>query len=150
MESGEKAVNLYTDGACSYNPGPGGWGVILNNAEGKGVFGRGGKHHQQPDGADRRDRGAFGFKEPAASIYTPFPVCGQRVNKAWRKGGNQPAGKRPIKKPALNADLGLNLLTLMETHEVSITWIKGHAGHPKNERCDKLATDYIQMLKEKV
>ena len=136
-----KHVDIYTDGACSGNPGPGGYGAIL-------VF-RG--IEKELSGAERETTnnrmellGAIKalelLKEPCEVTLTSdskYLVDG--ITRGWARSWRANGWKKADKKPALNADLWERLLDLLETHMVTFEWVKGHDGHPYNERCDKLA-----------
>ena len=137
-----KAVELFTDGACSGNPGPGGWGAILRY--------RG--HERELSGGDAHTTnnrmelsaviaGLEQLKEPCSVTLTSDSkyVC-DAITKGWARGWKKNGWRKSDKSPALNADLWDKLLTLLDTHEITVVWVKGHAGHPENERCDKLAT----------
>ena len=137
-----KAVELFTDGACSGNPGPGGWGAILRY--------RG--HERELSGGDAHTTnnrlelsaviaGLEQLKEPCAVTLTSDSkyVC-DAITKGWARSWKKNGWRKSDKSPALNADLWDKLLALLDTHEITVVWVKGHAGHPENERCDKLAT----------
>ena len=137
-----KAVELFTDGACSGNPGPGGWGAILRY--------RG--HERELSGGDAHTTnnrmelsaviaGLEQRKEPCAVTLTSDSkyVC-DAITKGWARSWKKNGWRKSDKSPALNADLWDKLLALLDTHEITVVWVKGHAGHPENERCDKLAT----------
>jgi ribonuclease HI len=150
MGTDKKIVNLYTDGACSHNPGPGGWGAILEY---------GGREKELSGGEKNTTNnrmelmavieGLSALKEPCqVNLYTDSQYVANSIIKGWAESWQKNGWKKADKKPALNADLWEQLLALLKIHETSITWVKGHAGHPENERCDKLATGYIQLLKD--
>lgn len=150
MGTDKKIVNLYTDGACSHNPGPGGWGAILEY---------GGRERELSGGEKNTTNnrmelmavieGLSALKEPCqVNLYTDSQYVANSIIKGWAESWQKNGWKKADKKPALNADLWEQLLALLKIHETSITWVKGHAGHPENERCDKLATGYIQLLKD--
>lgn len=136
-----KTVEIFTDGACSGNPGPGGWGAILRY---------GTVEKELSDGAadttnNRMELSGViqalkALKEPCHVILTTDSkyVC-DSVNKKWVYGWKAKGWIKSDKKPALNVDLWEQLLPLLERHEVEFVWVKGHAGHPENERCDQLA-----------
>ena len=137
-----KAVELFTDGACSGNPGPGGWGAILRY--------RG--HERELSGGDAHTTnnrmelsaviaGLEQLKEPCSVTLTSDSkyVC-DAITKGWARSWKKNGWRKSDKSPALNVDLWDRLLALLDTHEVTVVWVKGHAGHPENERCDKLAT----------
>ena len=137
-----KAVELFTDGACSGNPGPGGWGAILRYHG----------HERELSGGDAHTTnnrmelsaviaGLEQLKEPCAVTLTSDSkyVC-DAITKGWARGWKKNGWRKSDKSPALNVDLWDRLLALLDMHEVTVVWVKGHAGHPENERCDKLAT----------
>ena len=135
-----KQVLLYTDGACSGNPGPGGWGAIL----------RYGGHEKELCGGDALTtnnrmeltgviEGLSALKEPCAvALYSDSTYVVDSVGKgwvySWRAKNWQKSGG-----PVPNADLWQRLLPLLAKHKVNLHWIRGHTGHPENERCDKMA-----------
>lgn len=136
-----KKVEIYTDGACSGNPGAGGWGAILKY----------GKHTKELSGYDpettnnRMELTAVisaleALKEPCEAVVTTDSkyVC-DGINNGWARAWRAHGWIKSDKKPALNPDLWERLLVLCETHRVSFVWVKGHDGHPENERCDMLA-----------
>ena len=136
-----KKVFLFTDGACSGNPGPGGWGAILRYGEAEKELSGG----EQNTTNNRMELTAVisalaALKEPCEVVIqsdSRYVVDG--VEKGWAHSWKQNGWRKADKKPALNADLWEKLLTLLDIHTVSFVWIKGHAGHPENERCDQLA-----------
>jgi len=136
-----KQVTIYTDGACSGNPGPGGWGAIL---EFQGVEKElsGGEAHTTNN---RMELSACIFalralKEPCqVELYTDSKYVCDAVVKRWVYGWRAKGWIKADKKPALNVDLWEQLLPLLETHKVSWNWVKGHASNEKNNRCDALA-----------
>lgn len=136
-----KKVDLYTDGACSGNPGPGGWGAILRY---KGVEKElsGGEN---PTTNNRMElsaaiAGLEILKEKCAvTLYTDSQYVANGISKGWAASWRKNGWKKSDKTPALNADLWARLLELTEYHNVTFVWVKGHAGHPENERCDRLA-----------
>lgn len=144
-----KKVNLYTDGACRGNPGPGGWGAIL---EYKGIE-RELSGGENPTTNNRMEltaaiMGLKALNEPCEVVLTSdskYLVDG--IEKGWAKSWKNKGWKKSDGKPALNPDLWDELLKLFDVHKVSLVWVKGHAGHPKNERCDALATAEADKLK---
>ena len=141
-----KKVEIYTDGACSGNPGPGGWGAVLRyrNANGQ-VFE---KELSGGDAATTNNRmeltafiEAVGLlKEPCEIRYcsdSQYVING--LEKGWAKSWRARGWKKADKSPALNPDLWAKALDLAEKHQITYVWVKGHAGHPENERCDQLA-----------
>ena len=144
-----KTVTLYTDGACSGNPGPGGWGAILRY---KGVTRElsGGEAQTTNNRMELTAciEGLKALKEPCRVLLTTdSKYVADGLQKGWAKSWQANGWRKADKKPALNPDLWEELLALYETHSVEILWVKGHAGHPENERCDALATAYYQNLK---
>ena len=140
----KKRVEIFTDGACSGNPGPGGYGAIL----------RYGEHIKELSGGEEQTTNnrmeltavitaLEALKEPCLVILTTdskYVVDG--IEKGWAKSWRENGWKKKDKKPALNPDLWGKLLDLLEVHEVKFNWVKGHAGHPENERCDELAVNF--------
>jgi len=136
-----KKVDIYTDGACSGNPGPGGWGAIL-------VYGGHEKEISGGDASTTNNRmelmavisALSVLKESCdVSLYSDSKYVCDALTKGWAikwRGNNW---IKPDKKPALNSDLWEKLLELYERHKVTVIWVKGHAGHAYNERCDQLA-----------
>ena len=145
-----KHVDIYTDGACSGNPGPGGWGAILryNGAE-KELSGS-----QAETTNNRMELTAVisalsALKEPCeVTVYTDSKYVCDAITKGWVYSWKKNGWKKADKKPALNSDLWEQMLSLLKTHKTEFIWLKGHAGHPENERCDRLAVgEYSKYLK---
>ena len=139
-----KKVEIYTDGACSGNPGPGGWGAVLRYRSGEKVYE---KELSGGDAATTNNRmeltafiEALGLlKEPCEVRYcsdSQYVING--LEKGWAKSWRARGWKKADKSPALNADLWAKALELAEKHTITYIWVKGHAGHPENERCDQL------------
>ncbi len=134
-------VTIYTDGACSGNPGPGGYGTVMQY----------GKHRNELSGGFRKTtnnrmellaviEGLQALKHPCeVTIFSDSKYIVDAVNKGWAKRWQAIGWKRNKKERALNPDLWARLLKLLETHDVSLQWVKGHAGNPGNERADALA-----------
>lgn len=136
-----KTVYIYTDGACSGNPGPGGWGAILRyNGVEKELSG--GDAHTTNN---RMEMCAVlyalqALKEPCQVILTSdSKYVIDSITKGWVYGWQKKGWKKSDGKPALNVDLWQQLLEEIRKHELEYVWIKGHAGHPENERCDAQA-----------
>ena len=136
-----KTVTLYTDGACSGNPGPGGWGAIL---EYQGVE----KEFSGGESATTNNRmeltavieGLSALKEPCiVELYSDSKYVIDGLSKGWAVSWRKNGWKKADKKPALNPDLWEKLLDLAEKHQLRYHWVKGHAENPKNNRCDQLA-----------
>ena len=136
-----KTVTLYTDGACSGNPGPGGWGAILEyNGYEKELSGG-----ENPTTNNRMEltaviRGLQALKEPCiVELYSDSKYVIEALEKGWAAGWKKKGWIKSDKKPALNPDLWEVLLSLNERHTLHYHWVKGHADNPKNNRCDELA-----------
>ena len=146
-----KTVEIYTDGACSGNPGPGGWGAILRY---KGVEKElsGG----EPETTNNRMEltavisALSALKEPCdVQLYSDSKYIIDAVTKGWAKSWKAKGWIKADKKPALNSDLWDELLTLLDKHTVEFIWVKGHAGHPENERCDRLAVEQSKLYADR-
>lgn len=145
-----KQIEAFTDGACSGNPGAGGWGAIL----------RFGGHEKELSGGEpmttnnRMELTAVimalsALKEPCEVLLTTdSKYVVDSVEKGWVYGWQKKGWMRAPGEPAKNADLWKRLLPLLQTHHVKFHWVKGHAGHPENERCDTLAVGAIAKIKE--
>ena len=143
-----KFVEIFTDGACSGNPGKGGWGAILRY-EG---------HEKELCGGDMQTtnnrmeltaviRSLQALKEPCGvRLTTDSKYVIDAVTKGWVYGWQRNNWRKADKKPALNVDLWETLLPLLEQHHVEFVWVKGHQGHLENERCDKMAVAYYNNL----
>jgi len=140
-------VEIYTDGACRGNPGPGGWGVVL----------RYGEHEKELYGGERQTTnnrmelmaaimGLESLKRPCSvelttdSVYVRSGITEWLPN--WKKRGWKTAARKPVK----NIDLWQRLDEAVQAHKVSWHWVKGHSGHPENERADQLANRGIDEL----
>ena len=144
-----KTVTLYTDGACSGNPGPGGWGAILEYMG----------HQRELSGGEVNTtntrmeltaviRGLQALKEPCiVELYSDSKYVIDALQKGWAVGWRKRGWIKSDNKPALNPDLWEVLLTLTETHQLNYHWVKGHAQNPKNNRCDELAVAEWKKLK---
>lgn len=144
----KKFVEIFTDGACSGNPGPGGWGVVLRFGEREKELSGGEKvttnNRMELTAAIE---GLSALKEPCkVRLVTDSKYVADGITKGWAESWRKNGWRKADKKPALNTDLWEKLLELIETHEVTIDWVKGHAGHPENERCDKLAVEFYKWL----
>lgn len=140
---GLKKVEIFTDGACRGNPGPGGYGVILRyNGREKELSEGFGKTTNNRMELLAAIAGLSKLKERCSvTLYTDSQYLYNGIEKGWAKKWRKNNWIKSDKKPALNADLWEKLLSLIEQHEVNIVWVKGHDGHPENERCDKLAVN---------
>lgn len=146
-ESG-KRVEIYTDGACSGNPGPGGWGAILRWA---------GQEKELSGGAAETTNNRMELqavitaletlKRPChVDLYTDSTYVRDGITK-WLAGWKAKGWKTASKKPVKNRDLWEDLDEAVARHDVVFHWVKGHAGHPENERADSLAVDALQAYK---
>ncbi len=143
-----KKVNIYTDGACSGNPGKGGWGAVLvYNEKEKRISGG------EKDTTNNRMEltaviKALGTLKEACEVdlTTDSKYVCDSINKGWVYSWEKNNWKKSDKKPALNTDLWIELLSLLKIHKVKFFWVKGHNGHHYNEICDTLATDEIKKL----
>lgn len=136
-----KHIDIYTDGACKFNPGPGGWAAVL-------VYNG---HEKELSGGEKQTtnnrmellaaiNGLKILKEPCeVTLYSDSKYLIDSVEKGWVYSWREKGWKKPDKSPALNPDLWEEILKLLEYHKVEFVWVKGHAGHIYNERCDRLA-----------
>ena len=144
-----KNVDIYTDGACSGNPGMGGWGAILvYNGTEKEICGSDAQTTNNRMELTAVIKALDALKEPCSVTLTTDSkyVC-DAINQQWVYNWKRNGWRKPDKKPALNVDLWEELLALLEKHSVKFVWVKGHNGNPYNERCDKLAVNEYLKLK---
>ena len=140
----EKVITIYTDGACSGNPGPGGWGALLMwNGHEKELCGGEAEttNNRMEMMAVIEALGALKGRSKV-ELYTDSKYVMQGITEwmaGWKARGWKTAGKKPVK----NQDLWERIDSLINEHNVSFFWVKGHAGHPENERADALATGAI-------
>ena len=144
-----KKITIYTDGACSGNPGPGGYGVVM-------IYG---EHIKEFSGSDLETTnnrmeimgvivGLEALNQPCqVELFSDSRYVVDAINKGWAIRWKQNNWMRNKKEPALNIDLWERLLPLLDKHKVNFNWVKGHAGHPQNERCDQLAREAIASIK---
>ena len=142
-------VKIFTDGAARGNPdGPGGYGTILQYIDSKGVL----HEREYSQGYVRTTNNRMeltgvimalsALKEPCHVVLTTdSKYVVDSVTKGWVYGWQKRGWVKADEKPALNVDLWQQLLPLLERHEVEFVWVKGHAGHPENERCDRMAVE---------
>ena len=143
-----KKVELFTDGACSGNPGPGGWGAILKYGEIEKEL-CGGERETTNNRMELTAaiEGLSALKEPCeVTLYSDSKYLVDGMDKGWAASWKKRGWKKSDNKPALNPDLWDKLLKLFEIHNVTLVWVKGHAGHPYNERCDALAVSFYKNL----
>ena len=139
--SNSRKVYLYTDGACLGNPGPGGWGVVLN-WDGQTRELSGGRTETTNNQMELTAviRGLEALKRPVPlHIVTDSKYVMQGVTQ-WMQGWKRNGWRTTAKKPVANRELWEQLDSLLDRHQVSWEWVKGHSGHPQNERCDELAS----------
>ena len=136
-----KHITIYTDGACSGNPGPGGWGAILEwNGLEKELSGGAADTTNNRMELSGVIFALQALREPCAvDLYTDSKYVFEAVDKRWVYDWRAKGWIKADKKPALNVDLWQTLLPLLETHQVTWHWVKGHASNEKNNRCDRLA-----------
>ncbi len=144
-----KKIEMFTDGACSGNPGPGGWGTILRyNGVEKELSGGASDTTNNRMELTAVIEGLKALKEPCEVIIcTDSKYVSDAVTLGWAKSWKAHGWRKADKKPALNAEMWDELLGLLDKHKVTFNWIKGHAGHPENERCDALAVAQSQRYK---
>lgn len=132
---------MFTDGACSGNPGPGGYGTILRyNGIEKEISGGEANTTNNRMELMAVIAGLQALKEPCSiTLYTDSKYVADGIAKGWAASWRARGWKKSDKSPALNPDLWGQLLDLLEEHDVKIIWVKGHAGHRENERCDEMA-----------
>ena len=140
-----KKVTIYTDGACSGNPGPGGYGAVL-------VYG---EHRKEFSGGEKQTTNnrmevlaaiiaLEALKEGCeVELYSDSRYLVDAIEKGWVTRWKKNKWMRNKNEPALNVDLWERLLIALDRHNVNFHWVKGHAGHPENERCDELAREGI-------
>lgn len=144
-----KHVEIFTDGACKGNPGPGGWGALL----------RMGRHEKELSGSDPETtnnrmemtaaiRALKALIEPCeVTLHTDSRYVIDGMTKwieGWKKRGWVNASKKPVR----NADLWHDLIEAAAPHTITWEWVKGHSGHPENERVDRLASDAADAVRE--
>ena len=144
-----KSVDLFCDGACSGNPGPGGWGTILRFGQMEKELAGG-----APETTNNRMeltaaiQGLAALKEPCkVTVYSDSKYLVDAINLGWVRKWKAQGWMRNKKDPALNVDLWEQMLALLAVHGVSFVWVKGHAGHPENERCDRMAVAQIDQFR---
>lgn len=144
MPENDKIVDIYTDGACQGNPGPGGWGALLRYGETEKELSGGvtetTNNRMELSAAIEALRA---LKRPTrARIHTDSTYVKKGITQwivNWKRNGWQTAAKKPVK----NVDLWTDLDNAMKDHDVEWRWVKGHAGHPENERADGLARSAV-------
>ena len=136
-----KQVTIYTDGACSGNPGPGGWGAVL-------LYGTHRKEISGGEAATTNNRMELTAVIAALSLlkescivelYSDSKYVIDALEKGWARGWKKRGWVKSDKNPALNPDLWQQLLELVDRHQLHYHWVKGHAENPENNRCDQMA-----------
>ncbi len=136
-----KKVTIYTDGACSGNPGPGGYGAILQHGNNRKELSAGFRKTTN----NRMEllaviAGLEALKDPCeVTVFSDSRYIVDAVNKGWARRWKANGWRRNKKDKAVNPDLWARLLNLLEVHDTKFRWVKGHAGNPGNERADALA-----------
>lgn len=146
-----KEVTIYTDGACSGNPGAGGWGTILDY-QGRRKELSGGEAETTNNRMELTAviEGLKALKEPCrVTVVTDSQYVSNGITLGWAKSWKANNWRKKDRKPALNPELWDELLTLIDKHEVTFNWIRGHAGHPENERCDEMAVEQSRRFSQK-
>ena len=146
-----KHVDIFTDGACSGNPGPGGWAAVL----------RFGAHEKELSGGEAQTtnnrmeltavlQALLALKEPCeVTVTSDSKYVTDAISKGWAQSWKRNGWRKADKSPAMNADLWQQLLEVLSQHKVTFCWVHGHQGHPENERCDKLAVEQSQKFAQK-
>ena len=144
-----KTVTIYTDGACSGNPGPGGWGAILElNGVEKELSGGEANTTNNRMELTGVIRALQALKEPCiVELYSDSKYVIDALEKGWAVSWRSKGWIKSYKNPALNPDLWEILLDLCQVHRVNTHWVKGHASNPKNNRCDELAVGEWKKMK---
>lgn len=143
-----KHIDIFTDGACTGNPGPGGWGCILKYGSVAKEMSGGAKETTN----NRMELSGvisalYALKEPCeVTIFTDSKYVSDAINQGWLEKWQKNGWVKSNKTEVLNVDLWKILIELLKVHEVRFQWIKGHNGHPENERCDELARGAIASI----
>ena len=143
-----KEVAIYTDGACSGNPGPGGFCAILVY-QGKEKCVSGGEKNTTNNRMELLAviSALEALKEPCrVQVVSDSKYVVDAIEKGWLTSWQEKGWKKADRKPVLNVELWQRLLPQLQRHQVSFTWIRGHAGHPYNERCDAIAVQESQKF----
>ncbi len=144
-----KLVEIFTDGACSGNPGPGGYGVILKYGDAIKELSGGEKETTN----NRMEltaaiAGLEALNQPCrVRLYSDSKYLIDAIENGWAVKWRENGWMRNRREEALNPDLWEKILNLLDIHQVELVWVKGHAGHPENEKCDKLAVAQSQKFK---
>lgn len=145
--SKNKKVEMYTDGACRGNPGPGGWGVLLRyNGVEKELHGGERETTNNRMELMAAIQGLETLTRPCRVVLTTDSQYVMKGITEWLAGWQRNGWKTSAKKPVKNVDLWQRLVAALERHEVDWHWVRGHTGHPENERADELANQGIDEL----
>ena len=138
-------VDIYTDGACSGNPGPGGIGVVLIHKGTKKEISKGYDNTTNNRMEMQAVITALSAlkKRCTVNLYTDSRYVVDSINKGWVYNWQKNKWKKSNKEPALNVDLWEEILTLLPQHDITFIWVKGHANNVYNERCDQLAREAV-------
>ena len=141
FEAGLKTVELYTDGACSGNPGKGGYGVVLQFNQHRKELSAGYRLTTNNRMEIMAVIAGLSALNTTCNVhlYSDSKYVIDAINEGWVYKWEANGWMRNKKDPAINVDLWEQLLVLLDEHNVELHWVKGHAGHPENERCDRLA-----------
>ncbi len=148
MTDAEGTVDIFTDGACSGNPGPGGWGAVLRwNGHEKEMSG------SEPDTTNNRMELMAAIealeslkRDVKVRVHTDSTYVKDGITK-WIHGWKEKGWKTAAKKPVKNQDLWQRLDAALGSHDIEWFWVKGHAGHPENERADEIARLAIDQFR---
>lgn len=143
-----KKIDIFTDGACSGNPGPGGWGAILkyNGIERELSGGEADTTNNRME-ITAVIEALKALKEPCeVTLFSDSQYVCNAVEKGWAKNWKKNNWIKSDKSKAKNSELWDELLKLLEIHNVTIKWVRGHNGHTENERCDKLAVEQAKKF----
>lgn len=145
-----KKVDIYTDGACSGNPGAGGWGAVL-------IYGNQKKEISGADPSTTNNRMELTAviralellrEQCDVTIFSDSQYVVNGMTKGWARGWQKNGWKKSNKEPALNPDLWERLLELCDKHKTEFVWVKGHAQNEYNNRCDRMAVEAYEQLKK--
>jgi len=143
----EQAVEIFSDGACRGNPGPGGWGVMLRyNGTEKELYGGEAETTNNRMELMAAIRGLESLKKPSNVILTTDSQYVMKGATEWMAGWKRKGWMTAAKKPVKNVDLWQRLESALQPHEVKWCWVRGHTGHPENERADALANRGVDEL----
>lgn len=144
-----KRVQIYTDGACSGNPGPGGWGTILHYGEfEKKISGGEASTTNNRMELTAVIKGLSALNQRCiVDLYSDSKYFIDAIDKGWAKKWKSNGWMRTKKDKALNPDLWEQVLELLDKHDVTLHWVKGHNGHPENEECDRMAVEQSKKFK---